>query len=438
MSLVRRRFLQTSTAAAIATVPYFHSARPSLADETRSANDRPRFAAIGLGRRGSGIAGEAARYADAVAICDVDSRRRERPGGKGKAEPYEDYRRVLDRQDVDFVTIGTPDHWHVKIAIDAMRAGKDVYCEKPLTLTIDEGVLISKVVRETGRVMQVGTQQRSDFDLNFITAVAMVREGRIGKIQRVTCAIGGGKPSGKLMKQSAPPQLNWDMWLGQCPMVDYIEQRCHYDFRWWYEYSGGKLTDWGAHHVDIAHWALGLDATGPTSFEVLSCTHPVPFKKGWPTVDDEYNTALAFHVLAKTRDGVEIHIRDEAKDLGFPNGILFEGEAGRILVNRGKLTGAAVDALKDKPIADETFRKLRHGKANGSHMANFIDCTRDRGVPVSDVASHHRAMTTCHLANIAMRLGRSITWDPVAEMIVGDDEARAFQKREQRKGYEIA
>jgi predicted dehydrogenase len=199
------------------------------------------------------------------------------------------------------------------------------------------------------------------------------------------------------------------------------------------------MTDWGAHHVDVAHWGLGLDATGPTSFEVLSATHAVPYKNGWPTVDNEYNVALTFHVLAKTADGAEIHIRDTAADdLGFDNGVMFEGEKGKILVNRGKLVGSVVDELEKKPIKDETFKMLRNGKALDTHMANFFECVRDRGLPVSDVYSHHRAMTTCHLANIAMRLGRSLKWDPSAEQIVGDDEANSFQRREQRKGYEVA
>jgi len=293
-------------------------------------------------------------------------------------------------------------------------------------------------VKDSGRVFQVGTQQRSDFGNMFITAAAMVREGRIGKVHRVTAAIGGVKPSGKLQKTTPPPELNWDLWLGQCPMVDYIKQRAHYEFRWWYEYSGGKMTDWGAHHIDIAHWALGLDNSGPTWFEVLSAEHAVPFKNGWPTVDDEYNVALRFHVLTKTADGVELHIRDEAKDLGFDNGILFEGEKGKFLVNRGKLAGAPVDELKSNPISEDTFKQMRNGKRLDSHMANFFECVRDRGLPVSDVYSHHRAMTTCHLANIAMRLNRSLKWNPATEQIIDDEEADSFQKREQRKGYEVA
>jgi predicted dehydrogenase len=416
-----------------------------LAQETKSANDRPRLGAIGLGGQGSGIANRASKFGDIVALCDVDRSRLEKANadndkslGKGKAEMFGDYQKLLDRKDIDIVTIGTPDHWHVRIALAALRAGKDVYCEKPLTLTIDEGKVLTKAVKESGRVFQVGTQQRSENNNMFQTAVAIVREGRLGKIERVTCAIGGVKPSGKLKKEMPPPELNWDMWLGQAPLVDYIKQRCHYEFRWWYEYSGGKMTDWGAHHVDIAHWGLGLDNSGPTSFECLSATHAVPLKNGWPTVDDEYNVALNFHVLAKTADGAEIHIRDEAKDLGFDNGVMFEGEKGKIFVNRGKLTGEAVDDLAKNPIPEDVYKKLRHGKPFDTHMANFIECTRDRGLPVSDVYSHHRAMTTCHLANIAVRLGRTINWDPAAEQVVGDDEANGFQKREQRKGYEVA
>jgi predicted dehydrogenase len=437
--MLRRRDVLKS-AAALAAAPYFAwSPKSLLAAEVKS--DRLRIGAVGLGGRGSAVAAQAGKLGTILAVCDVDQKRaetaRNKPDlGKGEAEAYTDYRKLFDRKDIDVVTIGTPDHWHTKIALDAMRAGKDVYCEKPLTLTVDEGKILSKAVKETGRVFQVGTQQRSEYNNMFLNAAAIVRDGRLGKINRVTCAIGGVKKSGTLQKTKAPPELNWDMWLGQTPLVDYIKERCHYDFRWWYEYSGGKMTDWGAHHVDITHWALGLEATGPTSFEVLSATHDVPFEKGWPTVDDRYNVALAFHVLAKTADGTEIHIRDEAMDLGFDNGILFEGEKGNLFVNRSKLTGEQADALKDRPIDRALLTKMRNGKPLGGHMQNFFDCIRDRGLPVSDVHSHHRAMTTCHLANIAMRLGRTLKWDPAAEQITGDDEANGFLKREQRKGYE--
>jgi predicted dehydrogenase len=355
----------------------------------------------------------------------------------GKSEIYEDYRQLLDRKDVDVVTISTPDHWHTRIALAALRAGKDVYCQKPLTLTIDEGKLLCRVVKETGRVLQVGTQQRSENNNMFLKAIAICHQGRIGKIQKVTCAIGGAPRGQRFKKQSPPAGLNWDLWLGQAPLVDYIPQRCHADFRWWYEYSGGKLTDWGAHHVDVGQWGLGMEESGPESVEVVAAEHPVPYEKGWPTVDDTFNAAVTFDIKVMFAGGAEMRIRDDAKDLGFDNGIMFEGEKGRIFVNRGKLTGQAVDDLKDNPIPDDVLIKLRKGKRLDSHMGNFIECCRDRSVPVSDVWSHHRILTTCHLANIAMRLNRSLKWDPQSEQIIGDNEANAWQGREQRKGYEV-
>ncbi len=280
--------------------------------------------------------------------------------------------------------------------------------------------------------MQVGTQQRSEEGNKFLKAVAMVREGRIGKVKKATCAIGGGDVGGPFKTEMPPAGLNWDMWLGQAPQVEYIKERCHGTFRWWYEYSGGKLTDWGAHHVDIAQWAIGMEESGPTTVEVLLGKHPVPFEKGYPTVHDKFNTASAFLIRCVFPDGIEIHIRHDTE-----NGIQFEGEKGNFFVSRGRLTGAPVNDLKDNPIPDKVLIALRKGKRLGSHMGNFIECVRDRSMPVSDVFSHHRALTTCHLANIALRLNRKLRWDAANEQIVGDAEANAWQQREQRKGYEI-
>jgi predicted dehydrogenase len=408
--------------------------------EIKSPNERLRVGCIGNGGMGQGDARAAKRFGDIVATCDVDRTHAERLNttiADGKAVIYEDYRRLLDRKDIDIVTISTPDHWHTKMCVDALRAGKDVYCQKPLTLTIEEGKLLCKVVKETGRVLQVGTQQRSEYRNMFLTAVAMVREGRIGKIKRVTCAIGGAPAGGPFAKMPPPAHLNWEMWLGQAPKVDYIPQRCHGTFRWWYEYSGGKLTDWGAHHVDIAQWAIGMEDAGPTTIEVLKGEHPQPLKKGNPTRDDCYNTATKFNVRCVFPNGVEMFICDYAEGERFGNGIMFEGEKGKFFVNRERLTGAPVDELKEKPISEVTLMVLRKGKPLSSHMENFIQCVRDRSVPVSDVFSHHRALTTCHLANIALRLGRNLKWDPVTEQIIGDEEANAMQGRKQRKGYRI-
>jgi predicted dehydrogenase len=435
----RRDFLRetaTLTAAGV-LMPSLLAGTRTMADESKSPNARPRVGCIGLGGMGHGDARAIRRYGDILAVCDVDRQHAEHARddkniGNGKAEVYEDYRRLLDRKDIDLVTISTPDHWHTRIAIAALKAGKDAYCQKPLTLTIDEGKLLCKVVKDTKRILQVGTQQRSEYRNMFLTAVALVREGRLGKVKRVTCAIGGAPKGGPFKKSEPPKQLNWEMWLGQTPKVEYVKERCHANFRWWYEYSGGKLTDWGAHHVDIAQWAIGMEESGPTTVEVVKAQHPVPLKKGYPTVDDSYNTATAFLIRCLFPGDIEMIIRHDTE-----NGITFEGEKGKFFVSRGKLAGEPIEALKKDPISDKVLIALRKGKRLDSHMGNFIECCRDRSMPVSDVFSHHRALTTCHLANIAMRLGRKLTWDAKDERIVGDAEANAWQRREQRKGYEI-
>jgi predicted dehydrogenase len=445
----RREFLQTSTAAAAAagTLPFWFSTGAEQAYGFDSPNDRPVLGCIGTGDRWKGVGPAAMNFADCVAVCDVDTehtgqardivgKQQGQKGRSSKVEMYGDYRKLLDRKDIDVVTIVTCDHWHTKIAIEAMQAGKDVYCEKPLTLTIEEGKQIIKALDQTKRVFQVGTQQRSEMHLNFLKAVAMVQDGRIGQVKRAICDIGSEGRGGPFKKMPPPPNLNWEMWLGQAPLVEYIPERCHYKFRWWYEYSGGKLTDWGAHHVDIAQWAIGMDHSGPTTIEPLHVVHPVPFKNGYPTVDNEYNAAIEFTVRCVFADNVEIVIKHQTPE---GNGILFEGTEGKFHVGRSResLNGKPVDELAGKPITPDQIRKLYKGKKPGDHMRNFFECTKTREQPISDVYTHHRAITTCHLANIAMRLGRSLTWNPETEQLVGDNEAQAWQAREQRKGYEI-
>ena len=445
----RRDFLKTTAAAATAAgmIPYFNT--QPVHSSPFQQNERPILGCIGTGSRWNAVGPNAMAFADCVAVCDVDANHRTRAKQRvadiqGRvADEYEDYRKVLDRKDIDVVTIVTPDHWHTKIAIEAMQAGKDVYCEKPLTLTIEEGKQIIKVLKETGRVFQVGTQQRSEMGLRFLQAVALIREGRIGEVTKATCAIGGAPTSGEIPVADVPNGLNWDLWLGQAPKVDYRaargKTRCHYEFRWWYEYSGGKMTDWGAHHLDIAHWGMGFDNTGPTSV-AGEAVHPVPYKDGYPTQDNQYNTATQFNISCQFDGGKEIIIRDRAKDLGFDNGILFEGTRGRLFVNRGKITGKAVEELKDRPLPEDALVKVYKGKQPGggnAHMRNFFECIASREQPISDVMTHHRAMTTCHLANIAIRLERPVRWDPVEEHIVGDAEAQKWERREQREGFEI-
>ncbi len=440
----RRTFLKTSAA----VTPYFFTGTNIVADDAKAdeKNDRPLVGAIGCGGQGTGIANRAKAFGDIVAVCDVDSGRAETARQKlsgGSADLFSDYREVLDRKDIDAVTIGTPDHWHSKIAIEAMQAGKDVYCEKPLTLTIEEGKQICATVEKTGRVFQVGTQQRSHGP--FAKSIAMCRNGSVGNVKRILVAIGGGPGGGPFKKSDPPEHLDWNTWLGQTPLVAYIKERCHYQFRWWFEYSGGKMTDWGAHHVDIAHWAAGADDTGPISFEGTA-KFPVELKDGHPTADDRYNTANTFSITCKFADGIELVISDKIQEDGseykdgktdFGNGVQIEGDKSWLFVNRGKLEGAAVDALKESPLPEDAITNAYKGKKHGNHMGNFFECIKTREQPISDVFSHHRAITTCHLANIAIRLDRPLKWDPETEQIIGDQEANQWQSREQRKGFEI-
>ncbi|HUG93389.1 MAG TPA: Gfo/Idh/MocA family oxidoreductase [Planctomycetaceae bacterium] len=454
-STTRRDFLKT-TAAAAATTPFWFSLESARANRFQSPNERPVLGCIGTGDRWQGVGPDAMRYADCVAVCDVDAahagrgrdRARDIQSRKGQARDvavFEDYRKLLERDDVDVVTIVTPDHWHSKIAIEAMQAGKDVYCEKPLTLTILEGKQIRKVLDETKRVFQVGTQQRTEMDQRFLIAIAMIRDGRIGEVKRCLCDIGGAPTSDAIPKADPPSHLNWEMWLGQAPLVDYRfkdtgsrygNSRCHYEFRWWYEYSGGKLTDWGAHHVDIAQWAIEQngEGQGPAKITPVVAEHPVEFNNGHPVQDDRYNTSHKFSLHAEFPNGVLMEIVSDSPD---GNGILFEGTAGRFHVGRGRMKGKPFEDLASNPLPDGAIEQVYGGKKPTSHMQNFFDCVMSRELPISDVYTHHRALTTCHLANIALRLGRELTWDAKAEQIVGDDEANHWQGREQRKGYEI-
>ena len=426
----RRQFLKTSAGltGALAATPYFHTNHDLFAAQNQAKNDRLSVAAIGNGGRGSAVGHQAGRLGDMVACCDVDTNRAAGFAKKygEKCKTYGDYRQVLDRKDIDLVTIGTPDHWHVKIAIEAMQSGKDVYCEKPLTLTIGEGKKICRVVKETGRVFQVGTQQRSEYGNKFIKAVAIARSGRLGKKLRAISSVGGARSGGPFKSSDPPANFDWNMWLGQAPMTPYIKERTHYQFRWWLEYSGGQVTDWGVHHTDIAMWALGLGDTGPTTIEGTGKFNRQP---------DCYNVAQTFDCTMDFADGQQIVLNSGRNEL------ILEGEKGRIRVNRGSLTGKIVeDIAKDKSEQqklDEEVRKLYRGRPLKGHMQDFFSCIKDRALPISDVFTHHRSVSVCHLANIAMLCGRKLTWDPRKEDFVGDEQASSMVSRKQRKGFEI-
>lgn len=436
----RRDFLK-STAGALAAggalVPYFHNRRAFANDDP---SDRPLIGCIGVGSMGTGDARAHSRFGDIVAVCDVDSRHADRAKnheriGKGKADAYGDYRKVLDRDDIDVVSIVTTDHWHIKIAVEALEAGKHVFCQKPLTLTLEENQLIRNACKEHPElVFQVGTQQRDSQRL-FLRAVNMVRKGLLGDVKKVTVGINGSPTGGPFPVADPPKELDWEMWLGQAPLVEYRERRCHYQFRWWYEYSGGKFTDWGAHHVDIATWALGLEkeGMGPISIDGSDAKHPVPFVDGYPTVDDCFNTSHDFAIRCLFADGTEM-IVDSRSD----NGVLFEGTEGRIFVNRSKIVGKPIEEnWDDGKYTEEDKVALFKGKQPERHKTNFFRCIREGGLPVSDVFSHVQMLNTCHLCTIAARLGRTIHWDPQNERILGDDQAATLFGRERRRGYDI-
>lgn len=450
MSASRRTFLASSAAAT--TVPLFWN-RTGHAGQ--AANDRKTVASVGVGgsrgryNRGGQVARQASRLGQTIAVCDVDSRHNQEFNHdfKDQLHMYTDYREMLEKESPDIVTIGTPDHWHVPIAIAALKSGADVYCEKPLTLTIDEGIEICKVVKETGKVFQVGTQQRSENDKKFLMAVAMVHEGLIGDNVTAHVAIGGVSKGGPFEARPTPPDLDWDMWLGPAPEALYMDERRRM-FRWFFEYSGGKMTDWGAHHIDIATWALGKDKTGPVKVSGNGSFPPcVPENFNFPKwfageahLPNAFNVATKFNLTLEYADGLKMTVQDEYvsddEKTKFPNGILFEGSKGRFFVNRGKITGAPVENLTeaDRKKLDDKIAELYGGDVTG-HMQNFFNCIDSRTDPVSDVYTHHRTMTSCHLCNISLMLGRSLEWDPEKEVFVGDDQANALKTRPQRPGY---
>ena len=459
----RRDFLKQSAvaAAAVGAVPYFLSSQqPVLAQQ---ASDRLRLGCIGVGSMGRGDARHFNGKVDIVALCDVDSKHldyaREDNLGKrdssGKSNPdtYKDYRKILERKDIDVVSVVTPDHWHTKICIEALQAGKHVFCQKPLTLTVEENQLIRAACKKYNKVFQVGTQQRSQRD-QFALATLMIRKGLLGKIEKITCDIGGSPTCGPIPKADAPATLDFEMWLGQAPIVEYVattetsnegravwarNSRTHYEFRWWYEYSGGKFTDWGAHHIDCALWAMNLlgEGQGPIKYEPIVFEHPVPYKDGNPTENNRYNSSHKFDVKCTFENGLVMHVVSNSQD---GNGILFEGTGGRMHVSRGRIAGKPFEDIKDnwkEMFPNEEFNKLYNGKPFEDHKDNFIRCIREGGLPISDVFTHVQAMNSCHLSAIAARLGREIAWDPKTET-TGDAQSRGFLAREQRKGYEIS
>ena len=434
----RRSFLKRCSVVAAATgLPTWFVERGLAAEPVRPAtspNDRPGVALIGCGGQGTRDAQNAASWGEVMAVCDVDDAHAAASAEKltveGKApKVYADFRRILERDDIHVLVNGTPDHWHTLVNLGAARAGKDVYAEKPLTLTIDEGRRLVQAVRKRGIVLQTGTQQRSS--PRFRLACELVRNGRIGKLQNANVWLPAGLREGPFATSAVPAGLNWDFWLGQAPKVEYVKERCHRTFRFWYDYSGGTMTDWGAHHNDIAYWAIGLLA--PRTVESRILAQPIP---------GGYNTFSEYEVNYTYESGIRLNIfttRDDSiygakvNPEGQRNGIRFEGTDGWIWVNRDGINASDPELLKT-PLPDNAVRLYN----SSNHMENFFDCVRSRKPPICDVETGHRSATMCHLGAISMRTGRSLTWDATREKFVGEfaGEANAHVERELRAPYD--
>ncbi len=398
-----------------------------------SPNDRPGIALIGCGGMGNGDAQNAARFGDLLAVCDVDQNhveaaaRRFTRDGKVPAK-FNDFRKVMERDDVHIIVQAVPDHWHTLINIAAAKAKKDIYGEKPLTLTIDEGKHAVKAVRDNHVIFQTGTQQRSS--QKFHLACELVRNERIGKLKQVTVFVPGGLRAGPFKTVPVPAGLNWDFWLGQAPKVDYLKERCHGTFRWWWEYSGGPVTDWGAHHNDIARWAIGLD--GPVEIEARVVTGPIPGGYGTPS---EFEATLTWangvkQVVKTTLDDSPFGV--VLKRNGQRNGLKFEGTNGWIWVNRDDIS-ASDDNILYTPLPDNAVRL----EVSGDHMGNFFNSVRSRKDPISPVESSHRSAVVGHLIVIALRTGLKLQWDPAKEVFIGANarKANAHVARKMRKPY---
>ncbi len=449
----RRKFLQTAASSAVLLgAP---TIVPASVFGQNAPSNRINVGAIGGGRisRVHDMP-STMKYdtAQIVAVCDLDSRRVEE-GKKfvndfyakktGKTYDgtigYGNYHELLANKDIDAVLVSTPDHWHALIGIDAVEAGKDVYLQKPASLTIAEGRALSNAVQRTGRILQIGSQQRSAVQFRY--AAELVRNGRIGQLKTVQIGL-PGDPSGEVEPEMPiPKNLNYEMWLGSTPYVYYTEKRVHpqegYDRPGWLrceQFGAGMITGWGAHHVDSAHWGMNAEYTGPVEIW------------GWA----EFPTHGLWDVHGKFKtecfypDGVHMIISGE-----FPNGIRFEGTEGWIFVSRGneKVTASDPDAkLKDgQALAASDPKIIRsvigpdeiHLPVSKEHHGNWLESIKSRQQPIAPVEVGHRACSTCLLHHMAMKLKRKLYWDPMHERFKNDDEANAMRSRPQRAPYMI-
>ena len=427
-TISRRQFLKRTAATAIA-VPVIVPRTVFAAEGSAPPSERIAVGFIGAGKMAhdyhlSTLSG----FGDVqcVAVCDVDTTRREhakkyiedRYSKAGRAykgcDMHNDFREVIARKDIDAVVIATPDHWHAIPVIEACKAGKDVYCEKPLTLTIREAQICIEAVRKHNRVLQTGSQQRSNVFGKFREGVELIRSGRIGKVKAVRVGVGGPSKWCDLPEEPMEPGLDWNLWLGQAPMRPYHStlsprgQHNHFPaWRSYREYSGGGMTDMGAHHFDIAQWALDMDKSGPVEI--------VP-------PDDAKAETGAKLVYA---NGVEMFH-------GGPSGCSFEGTDGKLYIDRGKLTSEPESIVKE-PLGEKDV----HLPKSPGHHRDWIDCIRSRRRPVADVEIGARSVTICHLMNLAYWYRRKLKWDPQNWRFVSDEEANKWLDRARRDPWQL-
>lgn len=437
----RRAFLKGAAAmGASLALPTIIPASARGADGHVAPSNRIVMGCIGVKNQGTNDMKGFLNFPDVqvVAVCDVDRNVMETAqalvnrtyGTKGCAG-LRDFRELNARPDIDCSLIVTPDHWHTLVALDAMRNGKDCYVEKPLTLTIEEGIVLREAARRYGRVVQTGSQQRSAD--NFRYACELVRNGRLGKIDRVEVGIpANNRFNTAWQPMPVPEELDYDMWLGQAPWEPYTVDRCHYTFRFIRDYSGGQVTNWGAHHIDIAQWGLGMDDSGPVEV----------YGKGEYPQDGLFNTASKVYFECTYASGARLIVQTRGSEDApsgsargqkkFSGGTTFYGEKGMLHVDRGQLQSDPASLIRE-PIGPEEINLYR----SRDHYHNFIDCIRTRQTPIASVEIGHRSATVCHLGNIAMLLGRKLKWDPQAERFIGDEEAQSQCSRAMREPWSL-
>lgn len=428
-SLSRRSFLRDSALGGVILGLSAQSYRATFA-AAQAPSERVRVGMIGVGNQGGPKNNMKYFLKNIVAMCDLDKNYLAEAKAFLKSEAglsafeTDDYRRVLDAKDVDAVVVTVPDQWHAKMTIEACRAGKDVYCEKPLTLVIGEGKPMIEAARKHNRVVTTGTMQRSGEE--FKLAVKLIQDGIVGKVKQVNVTLPSPNwiaRAGKPVPDSAPPEgFDFDRWLGPAPERPYNKNRVHYLFRFYWDYSGGQQTNFGAHHLDIAQWGLGMDDSGPVSVEGSAVYNP----DGW------YETPDTTEIHYTYASGVKLTCRQKLNTKNTDQGTEFVGDKGSLFVYRGGIVTTPKELMKGIDLP-----KITGSQANFAHVNNFFDCVKSRNKPAADITIGHRSATVCHLGNIACRTSKKITWDPQAEMIVGDPEAAKWLTKAYRKGYEV-